>query len=216
MGRFHIAILGLTAALSLLVTPVSAFEFPSLRQPDWQELSLQQKQILAPLSDEWNSMDDDRRRKWLGIAARYPHLSREEQGRIQGQMGEWARLTPQQKQAIRAKYRALLKASPQARAAMREQWEKYQELPEEEKQRLQAEAARKKAEAQQRAREKSRHATSVLSAKSLRPGYPSIPAQQAPAPVTTIAPAPVPAPAIAPSPAVEAVPPVEPPPAQTP
>lgn len=207
MGRFHIAILGLTAALSLLVTPVSAFEFPSLRQPDWQELSPQQKQILAPLNDEWNSMDDDRRRKWLGIAARYPHLNKEEQGRIQGQMSEWARLTPQQKQAIRAKYRALLKASPEARAAMREQWEKYQELPEEEKQRLQAEAARKKAENQQRARAKSRHATSVLSAKSLRPGYPSIPTQQSPAPVTTIAPTAVP------PPASEALPPPEAPPA---
>lgn len=212
MGRFHIAILGLTAALSLLVTPVSAFEFPSLRQPDWQELSPQQKQILGPLSDEWNSMDDARRRKWLGIAARYPHLSKEEQGRIQGQMDEWARLSPQQKQVIRAKYRAWLRASPEARAAMREQWEKYQELPEEEKQRLQAEAARKKAEAQQRAREKSRHATSVLSAKSLRPGYPSIPAQQPPAPVTTVAPAPVPVPA--PPPAAETPPASEPAPAQ--
>lgn len=191
MGRFHIAILGLTAALSLFVTPVHAFEFPSLRQPDWQELSPQQKQILAPLNDEWNSMDDDRRRKWLGIAARYPHLNKEEQGRVQSQMSEWAKLTPQQKQAIRARYKALRQAPPEKRASLREQWEKYQELPEEERQRLQEEAARKKAEAQQRAREKSRHATSVLSAKSLRPGYPSIPAQQAPAPVTTIAPAPV-------------------------
>src|SRR5690606_691262 len=111
---------------------------------------------------------------------------------IHGQMGEWARLTPQQKQVIRAKYRALLQASPEARAAMREQWEKYLELPEEERQRLQEEAARKKALAQQQAREKARHATSVLSAKSLRPGYPSVPTQQVPAPVTTVAPATVP------------------------
>lgn len=202
MGRFRIAILGLTAAL--LVTPVSAFELPTLRQPDWQELSLQQKQILAPLSDEWNRMDDDRRRKWLGIAARYPHLSKAEQARIHSQMGEWARLTPQQKQAIRAKYKALRQAPPEKRASLREQWEKYLELPEEERLRLQEEAARKKAEAQQQARERARQATSVLSAKSLRPGLPSIPAQQIPAPVTTIAPAAVSAPPAEAAPAAEA------------
>lgn len=187
MGRLRLAILGLTAAL--LVTPVIAFEFPSLRQPNWQELSAQQKQILAPLGPEWDQMEDARRRKWLGIAARYPHLTADEQARVQTQMGEWAKLTPQQKQAVRAKYKALQQATPAQRAAMREQWEKYQELPEEEKQRLQAEAARKKAEAQQQAREKARQATSVLSAKALRPGFPSIPVQQLPAPVSTIAPA---------------------------
>ena len=197
MGRLRIAILGLTAAL--LVTPVTAFEFPTLRQPTWQELSPQQKQFLAPLSSEWDRMDDARRKKWIGIAARYPHLTPEEQTRIQSQMGEWAKLTPQQKQAIRAKYKALRQAPPEQRATIREQWEKYQELPEEEKQRLQAEAARKKAEARQQAQEKSRQATSLLSAKTLKPGFPTIPVQQLPAPVTTLAPA-----AVAPAPAAPA------------
>lgn len=193
MGRFRIAILGLTAAL--LVTPVSAFEFPTLRQPTWQELSPQQKQVLAPLSEDWDRMEDARRKKWVSIAARYPHLTPEEQARIQSQMQEWAKLTPQQRQRVRDKYKALKKAPAGTRQALREQWELYQQLPPEEKQRLQEEAAQRKAEARREAQEKSRQATSILSNKVLMPGYASIPVQQLPAPVITVSPVPVPAPA---------------------
>jgi exonuclease VII large subunit len=190
MGRFRIAILGLTA--TLLVTPVSAFEFPTLRQPAWHELSSQQREILAPLGSEWDRMDDARRKKWMGIAARYPHLTPEEQTRVQNQMGGWSKLSPQQKQAVREKYKALRQAPADKRQNLREQWERYQQLPPEEKQRLQEEAAQRKEEQKRAAREKSRQATSVLSAKVLKPGYPLAPIQQAPAPVINLAPTPVP------------------------
>lgn len=192
MGRFRIAILGLTAAL--LVAPVSAFEFPSLRQPAWQELSPQQKQTLAPLRPEWDQMDDARRKKWVGIAARYPHLKPEEQARIQKQMGEWAKLSPQQRKAVREKYKAMRK-TPADKRSTRELWERYQELPEEERQRLQQEAkARAEAAAQARKREaakKARRPAAVLPAQTPLPAYPIAPIQQAPAPVITLTPVPV-------------------------
>lgn len=192
MGRFFIASIGLTVAL-LTTPPVSAFEFPALRQPNWHELSPQQKHVLAPLADEWDSLDDARRKKWIGIAARYPGLTPEEQSRAQGQMQEWANLSPAQRTAIREKYKALHKAAAGKGLSLREQWALYQQLPPEEKQRLQEEAARRKAERRRQALEKSRQATSVLSAKVLKPGYPLAPVQQAPAPVVNIAPVPVPA-----------------------
>lgn len=189
MGRFRIAILGLTAAL--LVAPVSAFEFPSLRQPNWQELSPQQKQTLAPLGPEWDQMDDARRKKWVGIAARYPHLTPEEQARIQNQMREWAKLSPQQRKAVREKYKAMRKA-PADKRSTRELWERYQELPEEERQRLQQEAkARAEAAALARKREaakKARQPAPVLPAQTALPAYPIAPIQQAPAPVITLTP----------------------------
>ena len=209
MGRFHIAIFGLTAAL--LVTPVSAFEFPTLRQPSWHELSPQQKEVLSPLKEDWDRMEDARRKKWVSIAAHYPHMSPEEQARIQSQMQGWAKLSPQQRQLVREKYKALKKAPAGTQQALREQWELYQQLPPEEKQRLQEEAAQKKAEAKRRAQEKSRQATSIISNKVLMPGYASIPVQQLPAPVITVSPVPVPAPAAplvvpaAPSPAATAI-----------
>lgn len=190
MGRHLIASIGLIIAL--LTPTVFAFEFPALRQPNWQELSPQQKRVLAPLAPEWNSMDDLRRKKWMGIAARYSGLTPDEQARIQSQMQEWANLSPAQRTEIREKYRALRKASAGKRQSLREQWEQYQQLPAEEKQRLQEEAARRKAELRRQARERSRQATSVLSAKVLKPGYPLAPVQQPPAPVENIVPVPVP------------------------
>jgi exonuclease VII large subunit len=203
MGRFLIAILGLTAILA--ANPAAGFEFPSLRQPTWQELSPQQKQILEPLGPEWDQMDDARRKKWVGIAARYPHLTQDEQARIQEQMPKWSKLTPQQKLVIRQKYKAFREAPPDKRQSLREQWERYQQLPPEERQRLQEEAERRKEEERKRlAQEKSRQATSVLSAKVLKPGYPLVPIQQAPAPVITLTPLtpapPLPEPTPAPQP----------------
>ena len=191
MGRRLLAILGLIGAL--FAAPVAAFDFPTLKQPSWHELSPQQRQILAPLAKDWDQMEALRRKKWVGIAGRYPHMTPDEQARIQYQMREWAKLSPQQRMLAREKYKELLKAPPDKRASMREQWERYQQLPVEERQRLQAEAEEKKALAKQQAQERARQATSVLSAKVMKPGYPVAPIQQAPAPVTTLTPAPVPA-----------------------
>ena len=39
-------------------------------QPSWEELKPQQKEALAPLAQEWNSMDAAKKKKWLGIAKR--------------------------------------------------------------------------------------------------------------------------------------------------
>ena len=65
-------------------------------QPGWTELSAQQKSVLAPLSGTWDRMENYRRKKWLGIAQRFPAMAPDEQRRVQGQMQEWAKLTPEQ------------------------------------------------------------------------------------------------------------------------
>ena len=44
-----------------------------------------------------NTMEPSRRRKWLGLAERYPKMSADKQARVQSQMRTWAQLTPQQK-----------------------------------------------------------------------------------------------------------------------
>ncbi|MBX9849118.1 MAG: DUF3106 domain-containing protein [Rhodocyclaceae bacterium] len=189
MGQRILAILGLIGALVTL--PAAAYELPMLKQPSWHELSPQQRQILAPLAAEWDQMEAVRRKKWVGIAGRYPHMTAEEQTRIQYQMREWIRLSPQQRIVAREKYKALRNAPADQRANIREQWLRYQELPGEEKLRLQEEAARQKEEARKQAHEKAKRATSVLSAKVAKPGYPVAPIQQAPAPVSTLTPKPV-------------------------
>ena len=88
-------------------------------------------------------MDGFPRKKWLGIAQRYPSLSPDEQARMQRRMTEWAKLTPDERKHAREKYRSLQKASPEKKEAVKLKWKEYKELPESEKNRLKAEAARK-------------------------------------------------------------------------
>jgi hypothetical protein len=136
---------GLLVAIALwLASPLShAIVTPPLPQPSWVQLSTEQKNILAPLAGEWDKMDGFRRKKWLGIAQRYPSLSPDEQARMQRRMTDWAKLTPEERKAAREKYQSLQKAPPEKKEAVKQKWEEYKELPESEKSRLSAEAARK-------------------------------------------------------------------------
>jgi hypothetical protein len=105
---------GLLVAIALwLASPLShAIVTPPLPQPSWVQLSTEQKNILAPLAGEWDKMDGFRRKKWLGIAQRYPSLSPDEQARMQRRMTDWAKLTPEERKAAREKYQSLQKAPP--------------------------------------------------------------------------------------------------------
>src|SRR5688572_11399900 len=62
--------------------------------PSWQSLSPAQRAALAPLQNDWASIDAPRKSKWLDIAARYPKLPASEQQRLQDRMTEWARMKP--------------------------------------------------------------------------------------------------------------------------
>jgi hypothetical protein len=83
------------------------------------------------------------RKRWLGIAVRYPSLSTDEQVRVQRRMTDWAKLTPEQRKQARDKFKSLQSASPEKKEAVKLKWQEYKELPESEKSRLKAEATRK-------------------------------------------------------------------------
>ncbi len=68
---------GLILALALL-GPAYAVG-PILGAPKWAELSAQERQVLAPLAQEWDAMEDQRKGKWLGVAKRFPTTTPEEQ-----------------------------------------------------------------------------------------------------------------------------------------
>jgi hypothetical protein len=70
--------------MSFLVSPSAAGA-----DPVWDELKSQQREVLAPLAQEWNGMDPAKKKKWLGIAKRYPGMTPEEQHRTQLQMRDW-------------------------------------------------------------------------------------------------------------------------------
>src|SRR5437016_4917526 len=90
-------------ALALLCVTF-AHASPAKKQPNWNELNADQQQILAPLQNDWDQLEPVRKRKWLGIAKRYPKMKPEEQQRVQKRMQTWARLTPEQRRAARERH----------------------------------------------------------------------------------------------------------------
>jgi hypothetical protein len=102
----------------------------------WAELTADQQMILAPLKADWESLEPERRRKWIGVAKRYPKMKLEEQERVQRRMQAWAKLSPEQRRQARENYRRIVKAPPEKRDKLREAWAEYQALPPAERQNL--------------------------------------------------------------------------------
>jgi hypothetical protein len=119
------AVLGIALWLALAV-PLSTLSADKTR-PAWTQLTAEQQRILAPIQAEWETLDAQRKQKWLGITQRYPKMGPDEQARLQRRMKEWATLTPAQRQAARDKYREFEQLTPTERQAMREKWEQYQQ-----------------------------------------------------------------------------------------
>jgi hypothetical protein len=94
-------------------------------KPSWDELKPQQREVLAPLAQEWNNMDSAKKKKWLGIAKRYPGMTAEEQQRTQLQMHDWYSLTPEQRELVREKYKTIKKLPPEKRHEIKQKWLEY-------------------------------------------------------------------------------------------
>lgn len=93
--------------------------------PSWYELKSQQREVLAPLAQEWDSMEPAKKKKWLGIAKRYPGMTAEEQHRTQLQMRDWYSLTPEQRELVREKYKTIKKLPPEKRHEIKQKWREY-------------------------------------------------------------------------------------------
>ena len=110
-------------------------------KPLWKELSRPQQIALDPLQGEWDKMDGLRKQKWLDIANRFSSMKPDEQLRVQERMREWLKMTPEERRLVRENYTLSKKIDKTQKSA---KWEQYQQLPEEEKRKLAADAATKK------------------------------------------------------------------------
>lgn len=127
---------------------LAAFSLPALAQvpttavigtppqPIWNQLAAQQKNVLAPLGQDWDKMDNIQRKKWLGIADRYPGMKPEEQQRMQQRMREWAALTPEQRSKVRGTYKDFQQLPIEQKQVVKQKWEAYNSLPSEERQKI--------------------------------------------------------------------------------
>ena len=108
--------------------PKPAAKAKAPARPAWAELTADQQMILAPLKADWDALETERRRKWIGVAKRYPAMTAQGQERVQRRMQVWAKLSPEQRRQARESYKQIVKAPPTKRANLREQWAAYQQL----------------------------------------------------------------------------------------
>lgn len=140
----------LTGAATPVTAPQPAPIQPAPSQPQaaqaavkplWIDLTPTQQQALAPLAGEWDKLDSLRKNKWLTIGNKYARMKPDEQQRVQERMRDWVKLTPEQRRIARESYARAKKLNADQKSA---QWQQYQQLPEEQKKKLAADAASKK------------------------------------------------------------------------
>lgn len=103
-------------------------------QPAWSQLNSQQKSVLSPLAKEWDNLENIRKKKWLGIADRYPSMKPDEQLRMQQRMRDWAVLTPEQRTRARDTFKDFNQLPPEQKQVVKQKWEAYANLPPEDQQ----------------------------------------------------------------------------------
>jgi hypothetical protein len=149
MLRLGVVLLALTVAAGAVAQPATApgaaapakkaAKAPAAKKnvrPAWAELTAAQQQILAPLKNDWDALEVERRQKWIQIAKRYPKMKQLEQERVQRRMQLWANLSPEQRRQARENYKRLAKSPRPEKKSLREQWAEYQALPPHERESL--------------------------------------------------------------------------------
>ena len=106
---------------------------PAPESGAWQHLSKRQKLALAPLAADWHELTAQQRQKWLLLSKNFFELSDEEQLTLHSRMREWAALSPRQRSQARFHFNATQSLSAQDKRA---QWETYQALSDQEKDKL--------------------------------------------------------------------------------
>lgn len=114
---------------------------------DWSQLTAQQQQTLAPLAATWNTgMSEPQKRKWLEISKNYGSLAPQAQSTLNSRMKEWVAMSPQERAQARLNFGKLNEIARQLTPEERKaQWEAYQALTPDEKQKLAATASPKPA-----------------------------------------------------------------------
>jgi hypothetical protein len=92
-----------------------------------------QRTALAPLENSWSSLSEGQKRKWLAVAVNYPGLAAVDQEKMHSRMVEWAALSPKDRELARLNFAQTKSIAKSDRAA---NWEAYQALSPEERQKL--------------------------------------------------------------------------------
>ncbi len=104
-------------------------------KPRWSDLTVAQKEVLAPLAPEWDQINPARKKKWLEIGNKVATMTPDEKFRVQERIRDWVKLSPEQRRVARSNYTNTKQLDPNEKFA---QWQRYQQLTEEQKKELAA------------------------------------------------------------------------------
>ena len=107
----------------------------------WNQLTYDQRKILASLGGEWDTLRPWQREKMLDIAKDYPKMDAQKQLRVQRRLNRWSRMTPFERENARQRYQQFYALSPEKQEEVRKKWLEYQKLPEAERARLRKDSA---------------------------------------------------------------------------
>jgi len=111
-----------------------------LGAPRWVELNPTQQRSLQPLAATWDTLSEGHRRKWIALAQNYPTLAKPEQEKLHTRMAEWAALKPKEREQARLNFAQTKQLAPSERSA---NWDAYQALSADEREKLASGAQRK-------------------------------------------------------------------------
>lgn len=131
-----------TPAVGVKNTPVAVKAppppvMPLNAAPVWNDLTADQRTALSPLQTVWPELASDSKRKWMLMSKNFQQMSPDEQSKLQGRMREWVNLPRQERIEARQNFVATKKVPAELKT---QQWEAYQQLSTEEKQKLAAQA----------------------------------------------------------------------------
>ena len=142
--RVHGLLLATLLLLSFVASAQQASPAPSPTRPavakpvagsGWADLTPAQQAALQPLGPTWGSISTGQKRKWIALSQNFQNLSPAERSTLHGRMTEWANLSPVQRSQARLNFAQTKQLSTDQKKA---EWQAYQALPLEQRQRLAA------------------------------------------------------------------------------
>ncbi len=110
------------AALVLWLAAAGAVFAQVADKPTWAALTPAERQVLAPLANEWPRLSRDQRRHLIRAADHYYKMKPAAQARFQKRLHAWATMTPEQRRVARENYLKFKALPPKVQQSLRRKW----------------------------------------------------------------------------------------------
>jgi hypothetical protein len=101
-----------------------------LADTPWSSLTSKQQELLEPLKNDWDSMSEAQRERWLKVGSKYEKEPEDKQAIMRNRVSNWSQLSPKEKAAARENYKALKEKHQGERNSS---WNSYQSLNKEQR-----------------------------------------------------------------------------------